>query len=82
MAQVDIQSAPQAGTYTLIVATGDAARAGTGTYKLTLAKAPGFLIVPADDEGGATNNGENHTGGIYLGDLDQWVFTATTFALT
>ena len=54
--QVNV-NASVTGTYTVIVGSGDAARAGTGTYHLTLAKAPGAFTVSAGDEGGAMTNG-------------------------
>src|SRR2546423_13925910 len=49
----------------------------TGGYLLTLAKGPGAFTTSAGDEGGALTNGATHAGAIYLGDLDQWSFTAT-----
>ena len=48
-----------------------------GDYVLTLAKVPGTFTVPGGDEGGPMTNGQNHTGSISVGDLDQWTFTAT-----
>jgi alpha/beta superfamily hydrolase len=75
-AYINVGSAPLTGTYTVVVATGDAAGTGTGTYQLTLAKSPGAFVVPAGDEGGPMTNGANHTGTIHLGDLDQWTFQA------
>src|SRR5437763_160259 len=49
----------------------------TGSYLLTLAKGPGTFATSAGDEGGPMTNGATHAGTIYLGDLDQWSFTAT-----
>src|SRR5207247_395806 len=49
----------------------------TGSYLLTLAKGPGAFATSAGDEGGDLTNGATHAGTIYLGDLDQWSFTAT-----
>src|SRR5437667_1762199 len=49
----------------------------TGSYLLTLAKGPGAFATSAGDEGGALTNGATQAGTIYLGDLDQWSFTAT-----
>jgi hypothetical protein len=69
-------TAPQTGTYTVVVASGDTARAGAGTYLLTLARTPGAIVVPTGDEGGAMTNGANHPGAIHRGDLDLWTFTA------
>jgi len=41
-----------------------------------LVKTPGALVVHAGDQGGALTNGANHTGSVYVGDLDAWTFTA------
>ncbi len=65
------------GTYTVVVTTGDTGFGATGSYLLTLAKAPGTFVVPGGDEGGPMTNGANHAGVIHVGDLDQWSFTAT-----
>jgi hypothetical protein len=74
--QVNV-AAPSTGTYTVIIGTADAGRSETGTYRLTLAKAPGAFVVSAGDQGGAMTNGAIHTGAIDVGDLDMWSFTAT-----
>src|SRR4051794_22561347 len=74
-AQIDT-SAPLSGTYTVLVASGDAAGIGQAAYRLTLAKTPGAFEVSAGDEGGAMTNGADHLGTIYPGDLDQWSFQA------
>src|SRR4030095_118908 len=68
--------APLAGTYTVLVGTGDSLGVGTGTSRLTLAKTPGAFVVPPVDAGGARTNGATHAGTIHLGDLDQWTFQA------
>src|SRR5205823_5520885 len=74
-------TAPTSGTYTVIVGTNDgtvsARNDDTGSYLLTLAKGPGTFATSTGDEGGAMTNGATHAGTIYLGDLDQWSFTAT-----
>src|SRR5437773_1328976 len=74
-------TAPTSGTYTVIVGTNDgtvsARNNDTGSYLLTLAKGPGVFATSAGDEGGDLTNGATHAGTIYLGDLDQWSFTAT-----
>src|SRR5437667_231391 len=49
----------------------------TGSYLLTLAKGPGAFATSSGDEGGDLTNGATQAGTIYLGDLDQWSFTAT-----
>ena len=73
---INVASAPLTGTYTVLVASADSGRKGTGTYRLTLAKTPGAFVVPAGDDGGPMTNGENHIGAIHLADLDLWTFQA------
>src|SRR2546426_1128183 len=72
-------NAPTTGTYTVIVGTNDGfgRNEDTGSYLLTLAKGPGAFATSAGDEGSALTNGATQAGTIYLGDLDQWSFTAT-----
>src|SRR3989475_323484 len=72
-------TAPTNGTYTVIVGTNDGVGRNndTGSYLLTLAKGPGAFATSTGDEGGALTNGVNQAGTIYLGDLDQWSFSAT-----
>src|SRR3989442_7926760 len=72
-------TAPTTGTYTVIVGTNDGfgRNEDTGSYLLTLAKGPGAFATSTGDEGGDLTNGATHAGAIYLGDLDQWSFTAT-----
>src|SRR3989449_1898336 len=72
-------TAPTTGTYTVIVGTNDGfgRNEDTGSYLLTLAKGPGAFATSTGDEGGDLTNGAAHAGAIYLGDLDQWSFTAT-----
>ncbi len=69
--------APSTGTYTIIVGTNDAGLDATGVYMLTLAKAPGAIVISPGDQGGPLTAGLNHTGTIPVGDLDTWTFTAT-----
>src|SRR5947199_97721 len=72
-------NAPTTGTYTVIVGTNDdfGGNEDTGSYLLTLAKGPGAFATSSGDEGGDLTNGATQAGTIYLGDLDQWSFTAT-----
>jgi predicted RNA-binding protein with TRAM domain len=72
-ARLDVQTAV-GGVYTVQVS--DFARTGAGSYELRLALVPDEFVVPAGDEGGATNDGENHDGAVTLGDLDAWTFMA------
>ena len=69
---------PQATAYDVFVRDSNVNRPGTalGSYTLTLVKSPGSPVVHAGDQGGAMTNGANHTGSIYVGDLDAWTFTA------
>src|SRR5205814_1708826 len=74
-------TAPTSGTYTVIVGTNDgtvsARNNDTGSYLLTHAKGTRVNSTPLGDEGGDLSNKTTHAGTIYLGDLDQWSFTAT-----
>src|SRR5439155_1508084 len=47
------------------------------SYVLTAVHLAGSTIVSPGDEGGALTSGEKRRGGITLGDLDPWTFTAT-----
>jgi precorrin-6B methylase 1 len=75
-AQIEVL-APATGTYTVLVSSGDVGQNDTGTYTLTLAKAPGAFTISGGDEGGAMINGSSHIGNIHIGDLDMWSFDAT-----
>src|SRR3989475_709079 len=71
-------TAPATGPYPIIVGSNASRNTnGTGRYLLTLAKGPGAFATSPGDEGGDLTNGATHAGTIYLGDLDQWSFTAT-----
>src|SRR5207247_8865070 len=49
----------------------------TGSYLLTLAKAPGAFATSTGDAGGDLLSLSDALPIFYLGDLDQWSFTAT-----
>jgi choice-of-anchor C domain-containing protein len=51
--------------------------AGSGSYRLTLARTPDAFVVPPDDEGGPMTNGASYFGSQPLGDLDLWSFNAS-----
>ena len=68
--------APATGTYTVLVASIDSGFNGTGSYRLTMSKTPGPIVVSGGDQGGPLTNGGTHTGQILQGDLDVWTFTA------
>jgi len=65
------------GTFSLVVddVVGTTA---TGTYRLTLAQAPGEIFVAPGDEGGPMTNGAAYQATMPPGDLDVWSFAATT----
>lgn len=66
------------GTYTVVVADGSNARAGTGTYRIHLAHAPGTPVIAAQDEGGPLTVGGTQEGTIHVGDLDVWTIEANS----
>src|SRR5437773_833649 len=72
---------PTSGTYTVIVGTNDgtvsARNDDTGSYLLTLAKIGRASCRERWDEAVDLTNEDTNAGTIYLGDLDQWSFTAT-----
>jgi hypothetical protein len=70
--------APADGTYQVLVSSGDAGRAGSGTYRLTVTNSGDPVTVAAGDEGGPLRNGVEHTGAITTGDIDVWTFEART----
>ena len=69
-AQIQVP-ASSTGTYTVIVATNDPGLDATGDYSLTMANAPGAIVVSPGDQGGPITNGLNHPGTIPIGDLDD-----------
>ncbi|MEP7345447.1 MAG: hypothetical protein ABI877_09270, partial [Gemmatimonadaceae bacterium] len=75
VSQINV-TAQESGNYTVAISSNDPGVDGTGTYTLTLAKAPGSFIVSPGDQGGAIHNG-TQTGSIAIGDLDMWSVTAT-----
>ena len=66
--------ATNGGNYTVLVSATFPNQ--SGTYGFHFALAPGSFVVSPGDEGGALSNGAVHNGGIELGDLDMWSFTA------
>ncbi len=70
-----VVTATNTGTFTVIVDV--AAGTATGTYRLTLAKSPGAILVAPGDEGGPLTNGVDYIGNFLPpGDLDVWTFNA------
>src|SRR5947208_1720822 len=72
-------TAPTTGTYTVIVGTNDGfGRNNDRAEERRVGKeGRGACATSSDDEEGALTNAATHAGTIYLGDLDQWSFTAT-----
>lgn len=77
--QVHDATAPETGSYTVLVQSYSTLPAGTGGYALTLAKAPGTLTISPGDQGGLAALGvdSSNLGRIALGDLDAFVFVAS-----
>src|SRR2546428_8929 len=70
-------NAPVSGTYTVIIGSYlSGYYDGTGSYRLTLAKGPGAVVISTGDEGGAMTDGATNAGSIYQGDFDTWSVTA------
>jgi hypothetical protein len=78
-AEVSVR-ATNSGTFTVVAGDFSGGFAGSGGYRLTLAKTGESVVVSAGDEGGALVNGVMHTGTIDVGDLDVWTFTANAGA--
>ncbi len=72
-AELSVQ-ATNSGVYTVVA--GSYYPNGTGPYILTLAQSPETFQVASGDQGGALNNGFQHSGTIDIGDLDMWSFNA------
>lgn len=74
------------GTYTVEVMSNDTRGDATGGYVVRLANAPRVFTVPSGDEGGGLS-GQNRSGVIERGDIDQWNCTVVagvlqTFTIT
>lgn len=65
-----IRTAPQSGTYTVVVLDASSYLDATGDYTLELVRAPGA------NEGGALPNGGSVSSTLDLGDLDSYTFSA------
>jgi hypothetical protein len=68
--------ATNSGTFLVLVTDLSGAYAGSGSYRLTLAKTGSPIVISPGDEGGPMTNGVIHTGTIDLGDFDVWSFSA------
>jgi len=69
-------TAASSGTYIVVAGDGTSGLAGSGPYRLTLAKTGSAVTISPSDEGGPLVNGAMHTGAIEVGDLDVWTFSA------
>ncbi len=68
--------ATNSGTFTLVAGDYSSFYTGSGTYRLTLAKTGGPIVVSPGDEGGPLNGANTYDGTINIGDLDLFYFTA------
>jgi len=68
-------TATNTGTFTVRVS--DNAGTQTNSYRITLAKTGGPVVVSPGDTGGPLTNGLTTIGAIDIGDLDVWTVTAT-----
>jgi len=69
--------ATNSGTFLVIASDFTGSYAGSGPYRLTLAKTGDPVQVSSGDEGGPMTNGLMHTATIGIGDLDVWTVEAT-----
>src|SRR5207247_2334482 len=70
-------TAGSSGTFLVVAGDFSSGLAGSGTYRLTLAKTGTAVVVSPGDQGGPLTNGAMHTGTIDVGDLDVWTVTAS-----
>jgi hypothetical protein len=68
--------ATNSGQYLVIVGDNANSWAGTGNYRLTLAKTGSLLDVSAGHDGGPMNGSGVYKASLLVGDLDVWSFTA------
>jgi hypothetical protein len=69
--------ATNSGTFLVVVGDLTSGWAGTGNYRLSLAKTGSPLSISPTDEGGPLVNGTTYLGTIDTGDIDPWTFTAS-----
>jgi hypothetical protein len=67
--------ATNSGTFTVVVGDFSAGYAGSGAYRLTLAKTGSPVEVSPGDEGGRLNGSDVYAGMLDTGDLEVWSFT-------
>lgn len=68
--------ATNSGTFLLVADDLSSGYAGSGNYRLSLAKTGSAVSISANDEGDVITNGTTHLGGLETGDIDAWMFTA------
>jgi hypothetical protein len=68
--------ATNSGTFMVVADDLSSGWAGTGNYRLSLAKTGSPLTISPTDEGGPLTNGSTYLGTIDTGDIDAWTFTA------
>lgn len=69
-------TAPEAGTYTLVIT--DQYQDDAGDYLVNLVVSGSGLTITSGDQGGTILAGEQKSGSLTLGDLDGWTFSAST----
>jgi hypothetical protein len=69
--------ATNSGRFIVLAADQTSGFAGSGNYRLTLARTGSPLAISANDEGGPLTNGTIHTASIEVGDIDTWSLTAS-----
>jgi hypothetical protein len=68
--------ATNSGTFLVVASDYSSGWAGTGNYRISLAKTGGAPVISASDEGGPMVNGTTYVATIDTGDIDAWTFTA------
>jgi len=69
-------TATGSGTYLVVASDLSGGLAGSGAYRLTLAKTGDPVVTAVGDEGGPLTGAGIYNGTIDVGDLDAWTFTA------
>jgi hypothetical protein len=71
-----VARATNSGTFLLVAGDISSSWAGTGNYRLTMAKTGSSPQISGGDEGGALTNALTHTGSIETGDIDTYTIRA------
>jgi len=71
-----VARATVAGQYLVVAADYSSGFAGSGGYRLSMARTGAAVAVSAGDEGGPLGNGLMPTGAALVGELDAWTFSA------